>query len=400
MDCMDDLIKFKSQITTLIVKEQYEAITSLIFNYSSTNNLLCLMHIFSALEDNENNFSLTYEQITDLVINSEHESIREACWIFDKYCNDVRIYDLCYSLIAKNDWSLCHYEGGNPLDIVGFHDEKVTKEEHIRYFISKINDYEKISPDELRYYSSLLASSKSPKFSKIVFEAMNESLNNKIGMGRTGEWLRACPSRILLKILELNPHEESIHLAIEYLDQIWNSEHNSSVIRTIVFQLLEILAAIPTKESLNFLTVDLSWWAKYFSEDYQHISDRWEVFQLTNMSYIFEELADVSIENLEDEIHLKPLLGETYELLIDDFPLRDIRGEDLDNLEVLEEAFLLKWGNEGSIYNFPMELFDIDDLCDLSGIVDGAQEISEIRKSNYFALDFCDFRKWDFDITY
>ena len=400
MDCMEDLEKLKSQITTLIVKEQYEEITTLIFNYSGTNNLICLMHIFSALEDNENSFSLTYDQITDLVINSEHESIREACWIFDKYCNDVRIYDLCYSLIEKNEWSLCHYEGGNPLDIVGFHDEKVTKEEHIRYFISKINDYEKISPEELRYYASLLASSKSPKFSKIVFEAMNESLNNKIGMGRGGEWLRACPSRILLKILELNPHEESIHLAIEYLDRIWNSEHSSSVIRTIVFQLLEILAAIPTKESLNFLTVDLSWWGKYFSEDNQHISDRWEVFQLTNMSYIFEELADVSIENLEDEIHLKPLLGETYELLIDDFPLRDLSGEDLDNLEVLEEAFLLKWSNEGSIYNFPVELFEIDDLCDISSIVDGAQEISEIRESNYSCLNFCDFRKWDFDITY
>ena len=148
------------------------------------------------------------------------------------------------------------------------------------------------------------------------------------------------------------------------------------------------------------MTVDLSWWGKYFSEDNQHISDRWEVFQLTNMSYIFEELADVSIENLEDEIHLKPLLGETYELLIDDFPLRDLSGEDLDNLEVLEEAFLLKWSNEGSIYNFPVELFEIDDLCDISSIVDGAQEISEIRESNYSCLNFCDFRKWDFDITY
>ena len=34
MDCMEDLEKLKSQITTLIVKEQYEEITTLIFNYS------------------------------------------------------------------------------------------------------------------------------------------------------------------------------------------------------------------------------------------------------------------------------------------------------------------------------------------------------------------------------
>ena len=397
---MEDRIQFKLHIQALIEKENYGEISAQIFECSSTNNSHGLMQIWFVLKEKESNFSLTYEQMTELVFNSDDENVREACWIFDEYCNDVRMYDLCYALISENEWSLCHFEGGQPLRILG-HDDKETSEEHIVYFISKINDYENLSDNKLRYYASLLALSKSPKFSELVFEAMNESLKNKIGMYMRGNGFRKnSPSKIFLKVLELNPHEESIPLAIEYLDQICNSKHNPSLIRTILFQLLEILAAIPTSESLKFLTEDPLWWSQYFSKDYRHISDRWEVFQLLNMSCVFEELSNVSIENLDDEIHLQPLLGETYEFLIDDFPLREIRGEDLDNLEVLEEAFLLKWSNEGSIYNFPTELFEIDDLCDLSSTINNAQKITEIRISNFNGIDFCDFRKLELDIFY
>ena len=118
------------------------------------------------------------------------------------------------------------------------------------------------------------------------------------------------------------------------------------------------------------------------------------------MSCVFDELSNVSIENLQDEIHLQPLLGETYEFLIDDFPLRDIRGDDLDNLEVMEEAFLLKWSNEGSIYNFPMELFEIDDLCDLSGLIKNAQKITEIRTENWNVERLYDFRKFPLGVLH
>ena len=400
---MEDPIQFKIHIQALIEQENYEEISNQIFECSRTNNLPCLMQIWIALEEKESNFSLSYEQMTDLVFNSNDENVRDACWIFDKYCNDVRMYDLCYTLISENEWSLCHFEGGQPLRILwqGHYDDIETNEEHLVYFISKINDYENLSDNELRYYASLLSLSKSPNFSLLVFEAMNESLNNKIGMYRGGDGFRKnSPAKIFLKILELNPHEESIPLAIESLDLIWNSDHSPSLIRTIVFQLLEILAAIPTIESLKFLTEDAGWWNQYFSKDYRHISDRWEVFQLLNMSCVFEDLSNVSIENLEDEIHLQPLLGETYEFLIDDFPLWDISGEDLDNLEVLEEAFLLKWSNEGSIYTFPMGLYQIDDLCDLSGLINNAENITEIRISNYNGTDFCDFRNLEFDLFY
>ena len=398
---MEDPIQFKIHIQALIEQENYEEISNQILECGRTNNLPCLMQIWIALEEKESNFSLSYEQMTDLVFNSNDENVRDACWIFDKYCNDVRMYDLCYTLISENEWSLCHFEGGQPLRILGHYDNIETNEEHLVYFISKINDYENLSDDELRYYASLLSLSKSPKFSVLVFEAMNESLNNKMGMYRGGDGFRKnSPAKIFLKILELNSHEESIPLAIESLDLIWNSDHSPSLIRTIVFQLLEILAAIPTIESLKFLTEDAGWWNQYFSKDYRHISDRWEVFQLLNMSCVFEDLSNVSIEHLEDEIHLQPLLGETYEFLIDDFPLRDISGEDLDNLEVLEEAFLLKWSNEGSIYTFPMGLYKIDDLCDLSGLINNAENITEIRISNYNRTDFCDFRKLEFDLFY
>ena len=115
---MEDPIQFKIHIQALIEQENYEEISNQIFECSRTNNLPCLMQIWIALEEKESNFSLSYEQMTDLVFNSNDENVRDACWIFDKYCNDVRMYDLCYTLISENEWSLCHFEGGQPLRIL------------------------------------------------------------------------------------------------------------------------------------------------------------------------------------------------------------------------------------------------------------------------------------------
>jgi len=295
-------------------------------------------------------------------------------------------------LIDANNWNLVHYEGGNPLNVIGYHDKnKNTKEEHMRFFISKIND-SSINDDELRYYATLLAMSKGPNFSQIVFEELEQSLINKIGITRTGESHFHSPIFIFLKILELNPHEETVPLAIEMINKKWDADEPSLLIRTVLASLLEVLAAIPIKESLLYLVEDLSWW-----HDNDYIAKRWDVFHSLNMSCVFTELAEAPIDNLDDKIHLQSA-ELTFDFLIDDFDFRDMDEETINDSEALMEAFLLKWANEGNIYNGPNKIYDIDDLCpNLSSKLNMAQEIDEIRASNYFLSECGEFRKLEFE---
>jgi len=200
---------------------------------------------------------------------------------------------------------------------------------------------------------------------------------------RTGESLRDSKTLLLMEVLTLIRDEVSLNNAKAMYLRDWSklkfkSPIDSSAIRPILQSCINILVAIPCKESMEFLLNKQLW------KQSEQIRFFWDFIDGTDMSLLLgdENLQYTLCWDLEKEMSMHTF-GILFEYIEEDFS-----GYVVDDKTDFE-SFVFTWQKSGpELVEMGERICDFRDLIDVDAIIDNAKEINEILIEDHFHPSF------------
>jgi hypothetical protein len=371
------------RVQALLENQDYVSFTQLLIEKAKAqqNNLMPDWVVFFAhLESIGHDYILAFEDFTTLINSSKNDDWNALWFPFCKFCTDERIFDLYFERefeSGKEVLSVMNVE-------VLMGSSRYNRTNHIEYFIGKVMQIDDTYSLEYRYYITLLMLCEGPEFSKLIFEAIDSSLRSRQGFTPAGELVEHFRAGHLLRILEANPHEESVDKAIERIDKGWGEIEDDSgnlPIEELLIHCIRILYCIPTDKSLKFLYKGMGWHLSWWN--HPEIRNVWgfiddTLFTGTNNFDI--PLNDYPFggggtwtymsEILDEELNLIAI-EELYLQLRNEF---DWSNEDEDKDEF--ELFKSNWISDGELWNHIP--FNFDDFIDNDKLM-RSKNIEQIR---------------------
>lgn len=370
--------------------EDYSQITTMLLELNESTDAWTQMDVYLYLTMESNiKYRLSFEEFSRLIGDHNYKNIPplEIRKGLAKHCTEPKIFDYYYNQILNHRLSLDGGHGLPPLDHIGFstdyfEGDAATNLEFVKYFISKITSINDATDLEFRYYLSLLALSKGKNISTLIWKAIDFIIQTE-KRSRTGESLRDSKTLLLMEVLTLIRDEVSLNNAKAMYLRDWSklkfkSPIDSSAIRPILQSCINILVAIPCKESMEFLLNKQLW------KQSEQIRFFWDFIDGTDMSLLLgdENLQYTLCWDLEKEMSMHTF-GILFEYIEEDFS-----GYVVDDKTDFE-SFVFTWQKSGpELVEMGERICDFRDLIDVDAIIDNAKEINEILIEDHFHPSF------------